>query len=164
MPNKKNSDTILKEFSEDENDEEIEVDFIDNMLNDSDSNCELDLNLSNKIIRKIKLNNEKVLNCPEDCKQNYKEMLKLEEECCNLENKCLLLDYVKSEQINESLEKIEKMNNDLNLMIDTIKYYEGDNSDSLNFEELNVVEKKLLKLHLNISIKLSKVIYILLFY
>ena len=70
-PIKKNSDTILKEFSEDENDEEIEVDFIDNMLNDSDSNCELDLNLSNKIIRKIKLNNEKVLNCPEDCKQNY---------------------------------------------------------------------------------------------
>jgi hypothetical protein len=40
-------------------------------------------------------------------KNNFMEMNQLKEECKNLENKCLLLDYVKSQQLNELLEKID---------------------------------------------------------
>lgn len=156
---RKNSGLRIKEYIDD--DDEIEDEFIEQMMNDSDSNADLDLSSPYKKINNLNINENSNNVCSSDCKNNFKEIMKLEEECKNLENKCLLLDYVKSEQINEILEKIEKMNNDINLMIETVKYYEAEETENLKFEELNNLEKKLLKLFVNITNRISKVIQIL---
>lgn len=151
----KTTGLVFKEYSDD--DEEIENEFIEQMMNDSDSNDDIDLGVSGKKIKIISSNEKLDSQCSHDCKSNFTEMIKLEEDCKNLENKCLLPDYVKSEQINEILEKIEKMNNEVNTMIDAIKYYEAEETEKLQFEELNNLERKLMKLFLVVTSRIAKV-------
>jgi len=150
----KNIGLRFEEYTDDN--EEIEDIFIEQIMN-SDPDADFDL-----ISPKSKINNENLIEnlnikCTFDCKNNFKEILKLEEDCRNAENKCLLLDYIKCEQINEILNQIEKINNSLNLMIDTIKYYEAEEIENYIFEDLNKLEHKLLKLYFRVSYKLSKV-------
>jgi hypothetical protein len=151
----KTTGLVIKEYSDD--DEEIENEFIEQMMNDSDSSDDINLGSSVKKLKIINKNEKLYSHCSYECKSNFKEMEKLEEECKNLENKCLLLDYVKSEQINEALEQIEKMNNDINAMIDSVKYFEAEENEKLRFEDLNSLEMKLLKLFVIINNKISKV-------
>jgi len=142
---------------EDSDDDEIEDKFIEQMMNDSDSNVDLDFTSNEKKMFNIKIKSHSNNSCSENCKNDYMEFVKLKEECKNLENKCLLLDNVKSEQINEILEKIEKINNEINSMIENVKYYEVEEVGYLKFEELNKLEKKLLKLFVHITNRISKV-------
>lgn len=153
---RKTTSLVIKEYSDD--DEEIENEFIEQMMNDSDSNADIDLGSSAKKIKIINANEKLYSKCSYECTSNFNEMVKLEEECKNLENKCLLLDYVKSEQVNELLDKIEKMNNDINAMINSVKCFEAEENEKLKFEELNNLERKLLKLFLVVNNKIAKVI------
>jgi len=145
----------MKEYSDD--DEEIENEFIEQMMNDSASDADIDLGSSTNKIKIINKDDKLRSQCGYECKSNFAEMTKLDEECKNLENKCLLLDYVKSEQVNELLDKIEKMNNDINVMINSVKEYEAEETEKFKFEHLNYLERKLLKLFFILNSKISKV-------
>lgn len=97
----------------------------------------------------------------ENCIAVYKEIIKLKEECLSLENKCILIDYVKSEQLFEVSEKISELCHSINKMINIIETHEGELLDNLNYENLTKIEFNLMKLLVKVRSRISKVIKII---
>ena len=96
--------------------------------------------------------------CENEICQNFKkEYLDLNEEIANLENKCLILDYVKSQQLNEMTNEIANLNEKISNMIDRIENNEGYWLEYLEYSKLNEVEENLIILYSKIKNKIREV-------
>ncbi len=97
-------------------------------------------------------------NCnKEKCINNVNEINQLSEECNNLEKKCILIDYVKSEQLYEISDKITEICNSINKTIEAIELYEGDSLKNLKYDELTELEQNLIKLYSKVRERISEV-------
>lgn len=108
---------------------------------------------------KIKNMHKKIANnCQnEKCINTVSEINKLSEECVDLEKKCILIDYVKSEQMLEISEKINELTQITNKLIEKIEMYEGETLDHLEYEHLTKIELTLIKLFKKVRMRISKV-------
>lgn len=117
------------------------------------------LEFSQKYITSSSINSNKNIN-PEcnnsNCENISNEINKLKEECLNLENKCILIDYVKSEQLFEISEKISTLNKVVNNIIDSIENYEGEGLEELTYDKLTEIEMSLLKLLTKVKMRMAK--------
>jgi hypothetical protein len=93
----------------------------------------------------------------EKCIHVVEEINKLTEECVNLDKKCLLIDYVKSDQLFEISEKISEICKNINSLIDKVEMYEGEGLEKLDYDSLTKIEMHLLKLYKKVKIKISEV-------
>jgi len=91
------------------------------------------------------------------CLDLQSEIVIMEEEVLNLENKLLLLEYTKSEQLIELTEKISELNEVITNMLDKISYNEGNQLENLDYPQLTSLERNLLTLLLKIKTKISDV-------
>jgi hypothetical protein len=102
-------------------------------------------------------------NCQnEKCINICIEIEKLNEECNNLEKKCILIDFVKSDQLFEISEKLSSICKVVESMINVVEAYEGESLDNLRYDQLAKIELNLMKLLLKVRGRISKVITFLL--
>jgi hypothetical protein len=98
------------------------------------------------------------INCQnEKCINVVEEINKLTEECMNLDKKCLLIDYVKSEQLFEISEKISEICKNINSLIDKVEIYEGEGLEKLDYDSLTQLEMHLIKFYKKVKLKISEV-------
>lgn len=109
-------------------------------------------------IDQILINDGKSLSCSnKKCIETAEEVEQLTEECNDLEQKCILIDYSRSEELLNLSDKISLISSNVQNLIDSIEIYEGDSLDNLQYENLTKIEINLLNLLIKVKRKISKV-------